>query len=168
MLPIDGCFATSGVNFMHTSILLQFDGIGDYRCFVLDLTLTLFIKGVFSSVVTGKKGTKYPLRLPSSSELQQCTEPTLWPPPYVQEAIGYTRVLAHPYRIGILVAHKNVSQGTQRLHKVSRKPMQDIQGQPHQVESQGWSVTYQAMNARTHWQVSEQKGARTLKSLPGL
>ena len=43
-------------------------------------------------------------------ELQQGTEYTLRPPPYVQEAIEQTEVLTLPCRIGIYVACEQVGQ----------------------------------------------------------
>ena len=51
---IDGCFATSGANCMHASILSWFAEIGDHRYFILDFTLTLLIWDVSPNVATPK------------------------------------------------------------------------------------------------------------------
>ena len=52
--PIDGCFATAGVECTNTCILPRYVGIGDHRCFILDFTSASLLGDVFPKIVTAK------------------------------------------------------------------------------------------------------------------
>ena len=58
--PIDGVFATGGIEVIHAGILGKYAGVGDHRCFVLDFTS--------KSVL----GTSFPRVLPHSGRKLNC------------------------------------------------------------------------------------------------
>jgi hypothetical protein len=49
--PINGIFATSGIECVHVFILPYLSGVGDHRCFIFDLSSELVIGSTFSNIV---------------------------------------------------------------------------------------------------------------------
>jgi hypothetical protein len=49
--PIDGIFATPGITCVNAFILLQYGGVGDHRCFIIDLTSESLIGTSFPNIV---------------------------------------------------------------------------------------------------------------------
>ena len=49
--PIDGIFATVGIECINTFILPHYGGIGNHRCFILDLSSESLIGTLFLNIV---------------------------------------------------------------------------------------------------------------------
>jgi hypothetical protein len=49
--PIDGIFATPGITCVNAFILPQYGGVGNHRCFIIDLTSELLIGTSFPNIV---------------------------------------------------------------------------------------------------------------------
>jgi hypothetical protein len=49
--PIDGIFATSGMDCVNAFILPHYGGIGDHRCFIMDISLDSMIGTSFQNIV---------------------------------------------------------------------------------------------------------------------
>jgi hypothetical protein len=56
-VPIDGIFATVGIECINTFILPHYGGVGNHRCFILDLSSESLIGALFPNIVqcTAKK-----------------------------------------------------------------------------------------------------------------
>jgi hypothetical protein len=50
-IPIDGIFATAGVECINAFILPHYGGVGDHRCFILDLSSESLIGTLFPNIV---------------------------------------------------------------------------------------------------------------------
>jgi hypothetical protein len=50
-IPIDGIFATAGVECINAFILPHYGGVGDHRCFILDLSPESLIGTSFLNIV---------------------------------------------------------------------------------------------------------------------
>ena len=49
--PIDGVFATAGVEVLHAALLPKYGGIGDHRCFILDFVSKSVMGNIFPRVL---------------------------------------------------------------------------------------------------------------------
>ncbi len=50
-IPIDGIFATSGIDYVNVTLLPHFGGVGDHRCFIIDFSSESVIGTDFENIV---------------------------------------------------------------------------------------------------------------------
>ena len=49
--PIDGIFVTPGIDCINAFLLPHLEGVGDHRCFIMDLSLEFVIELSFTNII---------------------------------------------------------------------------------------------------------------------